>query len=484
MRYNKFSYGSQKYGVSSPDTLLWGLSIDWDDDGIFGGVNEATWLKHVSIRRGRNNLISANGNGFDPIQPGTLEVTLDNLSRRYDPYNEASPLYPNIDTGRFIKLVVRVGATVYNLFSGTIQNIAPGRDTVQITAEDGLRWLIDQEVISGVYQSITADVAIGAILDQAKWPWGRSLQAGADTLDYWWMRGRNGSEEIRSVAESEFGRAYVDSAGAMVFYNRFANRVPVLSVDQSQILRDVAFPQPWEVRRNIVQVRSHPIAELALDDVWTASTEYAVDAGASIEISVAFETPAINVLQPVATTDYTAFSQSGGAGDDLTANISIEAQVYAETATLTIANSSASLAYLNLLKLRGNPLFSSTVKSQATSADYARRPRLLSLDLEWQQDINNPASFANEMLEFFDGARELPIIQIESRPEIQFAVDLFDAVTLQIPARNLSDTFQVGAIQHEWLVENGQAVRTTWKMEPIKEYTGWRFGQQFPITFA
>jgi hypothetical protein len=481
-RYNKFTYGSQKYGAETPTTLLWGLLIDWDDDGVFDGNNEAFRLKNVSIQRGRNNLITANANGFDAIRPGRMEITLNNYDRHYDPYNEASPLYPNVDTGKFIKLFVRVGNTVYNLFSGTIQDITPNRDLIHITAEDGIRWLIDQEVSGTIYQNTTADVAIGAVLDAAIWPWDRSLQAGADVLDYWWMRGRNGYDEIRSIVDSEFGRFFVNASGALVFNSRTANRSPVLSIDQSQILRDISIPQPWEIRRNIIEVQSNPIAAQNETDIWQSATELAIDAGATISQIVQFNDPAIDVVQPAATTDYTAFSQTGGLGSNLTASISVSATVYAESAILSIHNTGASLAYINLLKIRGKPLIASPVKARTTGTGYDRRPRLFSLNLEWQQDVNNPAAFASQMLEFLMNAREQPIIQIESRPELQFAPDLFDPVTLQINTWNLSDTFAVGSIQHEWLSENGQAVRTTWKMEPIKEYTGWRFPVIFDVT--
>jgi hypothetical protein len=478
-RYNKFLYGSQKYGPSVPDNLIWGLIVDWDDDGVYEGENEATWLKALYIKRGRNYLVSPSGDGFEPLAPGIMQLTLNNSDRRYDPYNENSPLYPNVDTGKFIKLIARVGANLYSVFTGTIQEIIPGENRVQINCEDGFRWLTEQELVSGVYENITADVAIQAILTASYWPWGSDLETGADQLDYWWMRGRNGNEEIRALAQSEFGRAFVAADGSMKFVNRFSNSVAVLDLDQSQVLRTITIPQPWEVRKNIVDVTSHPVAILAVDDIWTASTEYAVDGNSSIEITVEFDSPAKDVIQPVANTDYTAFDQTGGSGVDLTADISISVTAYAETAVMTITNNSASLAYLNLLKLRGNPLYSSAVRSRSTGTGYNTRPRQIVLDLEWQQDINNPVSFASEMLTFLSGIRELPVIQIESRPDIQYIPDLFDAVTLQIPAREISDTFQIGSIEHEWLSENGQAVRTTWRMEPIKEYLYWRF----PVTF-
>jgi hypothetical protein len=481
-RYNKFAYGAQQYGVDTPVNLLWGLLIDWDDDGIFDGNNESPRLKHVSIQRGRNNLISPNGSSFEPIQPGALTITLDNYDRRYDPYNAASPLYPNVDTGRFVWLFVRVNDTVYNLFRGTLRDIVPSGDRVTITAEDGIGWLMDQQVSTTVYENTAADVAIGAVLDAAQWPWGRSLQAGADVLDYWWARGRSAIDEIRAIADSEFGRFYINTAGALVFNSRTANKSPVLTIDQSQILRDIAIPQPWEIRRNIVEVQSNPIAEQAETDIWQSTVELAVDAGATVTQIIRYNTPAVDVVVPAATTDYTAFSQTGGLGSNLTASIAVTLSTYAESATISVTNNSASLAYVNLLKVRGKPLETGAVKARTTGTGYDRRPRLFSVDLEWQQDVNNPAAFASQILDFLANARELPVIQIENRPEIQFIPDLFDQVTVGINARNLSDTFQIGMIQHEWLGETGQAVRTTWKTEPLREYTGWRFPVIFDVT--
>lgn len=483
-RYNTFKYGAAKYGTTSPDTLLWGLLIDWDDDGVFTGENEANRMKDMSIIRGRNYFVSPNGDGFEPIQPGQMRIVLNNRDGRYNPYNEASPLYPNVDSGKFIKLIVRFGSTVYNLFSGTIQDIIPNNNRVEILAEDGLRWLQDQLVETQIYQTITADTAIGYVLDAAKWPalWGKSLETGADTLSYWWAYGRNGWEEIRTLADSEFGRAWVDASGAMRFSNRYSTRAAVLSVDQSKLLRSVRIPQPWEVRRNIVQVTSNPITAQATADVWRAAGEYTVDAGATIDISIEFATPATGIIRPVATTDYTAFSLTGGGGVNLTADIVVNVVASSRSATLTITNTGVSLAYLNLLKLRGNPLQQSTVRSKSTGTGATTRPRTLNLNLEWQQNINNHASFSAQTLQFLQKVRELPQVQIEGRPDIQFVPDLFDPVTVGINAMNIGDTFQVGYIQHEWLSENGQAVRTTWKLEPLKEYTGWRFPVIFDST--
>lgn len=483
-RYNQFKFNQAKYGITNPSTLLWGLLIDWDDDGQFTGENEAGRMKHMSITRGRNYFISPNGDGFEPLMPGQMRITLNNRDGRYNPYNESGPLYPYIDSGKFIKLIVRVGATIYNLFSGVIQEITPDNNRVEILAEDGLRWLQDQEVETQIYQNITADAAIGNILTAAKWPalWGSSMETGADVLDYWWAYGRNGWEEVRAVSESEFGRAWVDAAGQMRFANRFSSRASVLSVTQSQMLKGVRIPQPWEVRRNIVQVTSNPLTALATADIWRAAGEYTVDAGNSIDVTVEFDYPSIGIIQPVATTDYTAFSLTGGAGTDLTADITVSVIASAQSATLTISNSGASLAYLNLLKVRGNPLQASTVKSKSSGAGSSTRPRTLNLNLEWQQDINNPAAFSAQTLAFLETIRELPQIQIEGRPDIQFVPDLFDPVIIDIQALNIGDTFQVGYIEHEWLSENGQAVRTTWKLEPLKEYTGWRFPVIFDVT--
>ena len=481
-RYASFKYGAEKYGATSLDNIIWGLDIDWDDDGAFSGTNEGDRLQGVQTARGRNYLLSSGGDGFEPVQVGTATLVLTNYDGRYDPYNAASPLYPNVAPGRLIRLRVRYGTTIYPVYAGVIQDIQPsfddaGRPTVTLNCEDGLRWLQDYSATTGVYQSTWAHEAIDTLLASAQWPtaWGSSLSNGADLLDYWWGKDRSVYDEIRALSDSELARFYCDAAGAFVFQNRQTAPASVATIDQSQMLKSVALSQPWEIQRNACTVISNPIAADTLDDIWTYGGVLAIGAGATLEIFAEFGGAAVDVVPPVATTDYLANRSSDGLSTNLTAYISVGTEVFSEGARLTIINGYSLVAYITLLKVRGRLLVSSGVSASATATGYAKHPRTLKLDLEWQQDTNNPAIFATQLLTILNTAPALPQFQIETRPDVQFALDLFDVITVTIARLSINSAFRVGYISHEWTKPNGQAIITTIKTEPHWAYPYWIF---------
>lgn len=481
-RYNTFQYGNGvKYGASTPDTLIWALEVDWDDDGSFSGAVETGRLIGISINRGRNYLITSTGDGFEAPSPGRLRVILDNRDGRYDTYNANSPLYPNVEPGRLARLWVRAGTIKYALFNGMVQDIRASRQShiVTLDIEDGLRWLQDEPISTQIYPNIYAGTAISAVLDGVQWPtvWGRNIAVGADVLDYWWARGRNALEETRAVVESEIGHFFHAADGKFVFRSRQTDQAAAITVNQDQISTELETPQPWDVRRNSIRVMANVITAGSVVTVWSAPKEIALDPGASLEIIADFGGGVINLINPVGVTDYSAFSQSRGYGTDLTGSILVVMTGYAESARLQLINQGSQLAYINFLQVRGSPLGQVVVTAQ--SSLNVRRPQTLSLDLEWQQDANNPASFANRLLNFLSGVGMLPVLVIENRPDIQFAADLFDLVNVNIAALGINGTFRVGSIRYEWTSSNGQIVRTTWKLEPYQLYDYWRF----PVTF-
>jgi hypothetical protein len=476
--FGTVKYAAPKYGTSTPANLHWGVVVDWDEDGAYDSSNEAFYATGLTIERGRTAYLEERG-AFVPISIGRARLTLRNRDGRYNPYNTSGALYPNVGPGKFAQIVVRSGATTYTVFTGVIQEIqAVGyNQVVEMVIEDGLRWLTDQNVETAIYQNTSADAAIGGILDAAYWPsqWGRDLGGGADAYRYWWAKGGAAFEEIRALADSELGRFHVAADGELVFRSRSASESSVLSVTQAELLANPSIPQPWSFRRNVVKALAHPLAEQTVAQVWRSSAEYAVSPGGSVTVTAEFSAAAEGVIAPAATTDYTAYSQSGGRGLDLTSSITATLSALAESAVITLSNTGSTLAYVNFLQLRGGALEESTISASANGSGYDRRPRTLELDLAWQQDANNPAAFADQLVTFLNAASPFPTVQIEQRASIQFGADLFDLVDVSLAAIGISDTFRLGYIAHEWLTENGQAVRTTWGFEPRMAYNYWRF---------
>jgi len=195
-RYGAFKYGDgTKYGLSGVTDLLWGIEVDWNNDGLFDGTNESFHTIGMSVRRGREFYLNLNDQnqavGFQRVRPGKCMVTLDNTDGRYDPNNISSHLYPNIEPGRDIKITVKNGSTdtKQGVFYGVIDDIRVYDDInerrVVLMATDRLQYLSDQNVRFRTQEDKSIDTLIGDVLDDADWPDGEDLSASANTVPYW-----------------------------------------------------------------------------------------------------------------------------------------------------------------------------------------------------------------------------------------------------------------------------------------------------------
>jgi len=143
-RYGTFKYGApRKYGASAvteAGEVTWVLQFDWTGDGSFDGANEANRLVDFSLKRGDEQYISTSGRGFAGTSGGTATLIMDNYDRRYDPRNAASPLSPNVDTGKevYIGIIINATQTRYDILRGQIGDIRPisGKQQVRITVLD------------------------------------------------------------------------------------------------------------------------------------------------------------------------------------------------------------------------------------------------------------------------------------------------------------------------------------------------------------
>jgi hypothetical protein len=125
-----------------PGELNWGLEIDWDNDGLFNGDNEAGYMRALSLKRGREYQMCRDGSGFEPMMVGEVSITLKNVDRRFDPFNTTSELYPNVAPGKRFRLRVRYGDTVWDVMAGRIADIRSssenGVNSVVIVGYDGI----------------------------------------------------------------------------------------------------------------------------------------------------------------------------------------------------------------------------------------------------------------------------------------------------------------------------------------------------------
>ena len=474
--------------------LTWKFEIDWDDDTVY--TDEAGKASDFQSWRGRSEYISPSGNGINPVGLGQCSFVLDNQDGRYDAWNTSSALYPDVEPGKFVKVSVASTATYYEVFAGEIIDIIPSsvnrNETVTVLCADGYRRLVDNDSTTILYANITTDTAMGHVLTDANYPaaWGTALDSGLDTIPYWWGTGEKVHRQIADLVDSELGTFFIAADGKATFHNRHKVLTSAYTITQAELLTDVSLPQPWDNVRNIVNIVVNPrtIPDTGLE-IYRLYDIPLVAAGAAITIWARYkynytDVPADNVIDPLVTTDYTMNTQSGGGGADASGDFTVVMTDFGDTAKLVITNNGAVPAYITMLNLRGDPITQPyQSKAVAEKAEYATKPRVLTLDLPWQQQFNIGQDFANFLASALANPEPYPVIKIEDRATYQFTVDLFDLITLQIAAKGISDDFRIGRIEHRWLTSNGQSVVTKFYLEQYSGLSGyWRFTTQIGVS--
>lgn len=488
-RYGINKYGDgKKYGASDlREGLAWNVSIDWDGDGLFDDGNEASRLTGVSISRGRKKLLQAVGQGFENIPTGTAVVTLRNDDGRFDGWNTSSPLYPNVGYGKEIIISVRdLNGTdsPYPLFYGTIMDIVPvgygGNAKVMIHASDGMDYLRNYVASVAIQENITPDTAIGKVLDSIGWRWGKDLSSSMDTIRYWWASGnKQAISEIEDLALSFLGYFFISTTGTACFLPRTHVSASVVDYMQEKLLKDIDNPQPYELQRSVTRLKVHPRYQAATGTLWqllgnTPSVQTGAANALTLFANYSYNNvpvPAVNVITPVATTDFLINSQTDGLGTNLTGSCTVSMTGFGDTAKLVITNNSGTLGYITFLRIRGDAIYEPNVSDVTYPDDPStvRNPRELVLDLIWQQDLNTAVDIANIMGAFYGGNHPIPNVKMEAYPDFQFKTELFDIVSLALPYLGLSgETFRVGGIEYETdaQYENCQKVQTRIYMEP------------------
>lgn len=496
-RYGSTIYNESLYGSTAGTTnLLWGLEIDWDGDGYFDGANEAQYMRNLFWRRGRMHYVRPDGNGFEQPEQGYASFELINTDGRYDPNNTASPLYPNVEPGKYVQIKVKNGASNDSnpIFSGKIETIEPidSGNAVMITAYDGIKLLNEVSVTTELNANIGTGVAVAECLSDAGWPstWAQDIDTGNETIPYWWVKGEKAVKAIDEISMFENGRYAVLGDGTFKFTQRSSPTASVVTITQSDMLKDIRLSQPWEVVRNVVRVHAYTKIEQSTAALWTLNDKPLVAAGDTLELWGRFAynnrpVAGANVISPEATTDYTMNTLADGAGTDLTASFTVTPSIFAETVKLTIKNNSASEGYVTLLKIRGNAIDSPDGTYVENDNSGTAVKRLFTVDTPWMQTIYSAKSRASYLQRILNQNRQFPIFQLESQPSKQFQFDLLDRITVQIDKYTINTDYIVGGIEGQWLSDTGQAVLTTVYVETFPTQSSyWVFTTTFPTRFA
>lgn len=488
-RFNQFLYSDEKYGTSpTTDLLLWSFIVAWS--GEYTGENEANRMVDLTVRRGRDNMLSSTG--FDPLGIGMAVGIVDNEDGRYDPLNASSPLYPNVSPGKLCEIAVKDGneGTNYGVMQGVIDDIQPidirGKPHARIVVKDGSRWLQDKLTGATTLEGDTLQTIAEWIIDNVDSPWPISADDSTlmttETKAFWWTWKRPTYQELQELADSEAGVFFHGRDGVFYLYNRDFTHNRTKAVTQAEILIDIAVPQPWEIIRNSVEVEYFLKSIEDLDDPGGVPRSNLLWQGVIGSPSF-IDLPQYETITIDATFKYRDYRMAGynerlvfvAYDDDMVTQITDSCirtwddPVGGGTRISVFNNSNLGDGYISGIEFDGDVLYAS-YKSSRSAEDISSQAKYGGRSLKvggfWTELPDTALAIADWLLADLKDPTLHPIIQFEARADYQFFFDLWDRVELSIAKKSISDNFRVGAIEHQWLNPTGQAVRTTMKLEP------------------
>lgn len=364
------------------------------------------------------------------------------------------------------------------LFTGTAiqmeQAISRGERTVAVSALGTTSsLLVSKKPLTALYESITTDRAITAILDWVGWDANlRSIDTGATTLLYWWLNGQTTAiSAINALlaAEGAGSCCYEDGDGVFHFEGRnfrasnarsttvqytffdgtlSASAIvddPAYLVDDTTVLVDGPLPSPLyhvipaqytsnpdEVVKSVTATANVRTAT-STQKIWEYGSTLTLTSNQVLDLPVTSSDPFKSAVTPVAATDYTVSVGALSAVSLLTTS--------GQTATLRLTAGAAGATVLGVtsngiqvravsLPVTTTNIVTSTVDTSGTAPRYAAQDPL---ELQaW------PETTAAQML---DIVNSMALRYRRERRQVSFRVRNLDAthmyaiLTLQISDR-------------------------------------------------
>lgn len=299
-----------------------------------------------------------------------------------------SPDSPNCRPGFGLGLSVRVGieynATTYWLSQGKIISIEPepgllGNKRVDVTAGDWLELAArtpmprvevqqsktDDQLIQTIVDALGTDAPTETDLDTGNYTYQYALTAHNDQLT-------PVMTVLQQIAQCGQGRIFItggSNSGEVLRYVSLSNILtivdPVATYTNQFISADARRHLRTRIRRVITT--AYPMAKDASPVVlYVLTNPLTISAGAELEFTGTFRDPnasdsrtiaAVNVIEPVAATDFN-FSTSSGSGSDLNASLTVQTwEPGARSFRIKVKNTSGSTGYLWQFQVRGEGLY-------------------------------------------------------------------------------------------------------------------------------
>jgi hypothetical protein len=183
-------------------------------------VDVSSYLVSIPlIKRGRQHELNR-------IEAGEAQVVLNNMDRRFDPTNVASPYYPNVLPMRRIRISATFSATTYRLFTCFIEGWPPdwpldGTATASLNCVDGFK-LLNLNKLSLALVSEFSGWATATLMAAAGWAAADySASAGYTLITANTLVETPALQRLQDIVDAENGLAFIRGDGVLEFQNRY-----------------------------------------------------------------------------------------------------------------------------------------------------------------------------------------------------------------------------------------------------------------------
>ena len=487
------------------------VKVDWNNDGDFNDANEDVSADVNSMSWGRGKDAE-----LDHAQTGILELRVKNATGKYSPENTASVLSPNVLPGRPIRVQAVHLAVTYTLFTGYIEAITPHPESetqdCYILCTDGADRLARIEIeapAGGVMAAVKLGDNPGPIrhvLDEAGWPSAkRTLDAGVDTLAYWWAHQEEAQTHLWQLEDGERAFMYVDESGNFVYEDRHHRLKGAHLVSQatfSDTMERMTYEMSARSVKNRAIVRGQALKAASTAYIWGTTDTPFIDAGQTREVWVVLAEPATALVVPVATTDWKANTQADGLGTDKTTNVAIAAWGtgatdsirYGQAAKLRITNNATVPVYIvpgtgavgawagKTLLMTGQELLGETMQARADDATSQTAYGIYVVNMDTLTTAwNDLISYAEWLVARFKNPQPERVVMT--------LVNGSDALLTQILSRKISDRitvtvtdlgitakpYYINAMQHQ-VSNGGKSHEASYTLSRASEEAFWILG--------
>lgn len=482
------------------------VKIDWDNNGNFTGTYDDVSADVVSSHGLWFN--HGFGSQLDRVASvGRCQFALRNDARNqhgeanlYSPVNSSSSL-----AGKIVPLRPVIVETVYNStttrqWTGYLFNVTPEpwTKTVYVECVDKMWALTDTRIGSLLYTDVQAGFLCSAVMGGVFTSIASSHDTGNLTFDFagdgWQYEQVTGHQALRDIAESEWGRYWIDQDGTSTYWDTHHEfEDTTVAATFTNVATDLATRTPADsiVNRVNVEITPREVGDSAIVVATLDNPPYLNPGQTSETYTLRFRDPATG--EPIAVAQELPMAS----GTDYSPSAGITGGVYSTTATswtFEIVNTNDYPVQMELWQLRGYPVYehepiTMTAEDTTSQSTYTfGKPKVLSVRLP----LSDSTTFAQLLAQYLLSRHAYPYTYVESVTYVNkdtstyadlLSLRVMDLISVEETAIGLSNTYRILNIEQDI---RGKLHQFKFLLEPYNEqnYARWNSGTWDDATWA